>query len=339
MPNFNTITGPGFIDTPANGSNFSLKPAFVQFLNVRHGGSGYLFGFGSGPVGTPTSTSAANVNLNIAAERPFRSFSYPDINQTVMRPASLPPSLYSTPTWTDSDTTTAGAQLPATQPVPPPIPTPPASAYFVYDPGLKNPYLYPGYLSGNFPTAKVNPPAIPARRLFQPPDSDPLSNATLTQVDAVAGYLFNQPTIDGGIDASPPNYPPVLVSGAPVIGTSTAVLPNEFLGTKSSATVFDHSQHPYFRTEMLQKVMNLTTVRTHQYAVWITVGFFEVTRPGNSDLVDSAPTLAYDQLGREIGLNGKIVRYRGFYVVDRTKATGFNPPIPVIITTAWFMDT
>ena len=28
---------------------------------------------------------------------------------------------------------------------------------------------------------------------------------------------------------------------------------------------------------MLQKVMNLTTVRTHQYAVWMTVGFFEVT--------------------------------------------------------------
>ena len=40
-------------------------------------------------------------------------------------------------------------------------------------------------------------------------------------------------------------------------------------------------QHPYFRTEMLQKAMNLTTVRTHQYAVWITVGFFEVKRQGD----------------------------------------------------------
>ena len=43
----------------------------------------------------------------------------------------------------------------------------------------------------------------------------------------------------------------------------------------------DLKQHPYFRAEMLQKAMNLTTVRTHQYAVWITVGFFEVTRQGD----------------------------------------------------------
>ena len=68
-------------------------------------------------------------------------------------------------------------------------------------------------------------------------------------------------------------------------------------------TQLDNKQHPYFRTEMLQKAMNLTTVRTHQYAVWITVGFFEVTRQGDLLMISSpAPWLAFDILGPELAL-------------------------------------
>ena len=82
-------------------------------------------------------------------------------------------------------------------------------------------------------------------------------------------------------------------------------------------------QHPYYRTEMLQKVMNLSTVRTHQFAVWITVGFFEVTHVGTPEL--GLP----DVLGAELyAAAGKNVRYRSFFVIDRTKATGFNPYYP-----------
>ena len=69
--------------------------------------------------------------------------------------------------------------------------------------------------------------------------------------------------------------------------------------------------------------MNLTTVRTHQFAVWVTVGFFEVLQPGD------ASTNIPDQLGREIGAQqGRNVRYRSFFLLDRTKATGFNPQDP-----------
>jgi len=87
--------------------------------------------------------------------------------------------------------------------------------------------------------------------------------------------------------------------------------------------------------------MNLTTVRTHQYAVWITVGFFEVKRQGDIDMiVQSLQALsagnpgvaaslirdAYDIMGPEVGaLNGQNVRFRGFFLVDRLKLTGFNP--------------
>jgi hypothetical protein len=70
-------------------------------------------------------------------------------------------------------------------------------------------------------------------------------------------------------------------------------------------------------------MMNLTTVRTHQFAVWITVGFFEVKRRGQ------AQALIADQLGQElIQPNNRKVRYRGFFILDRTRATGFNPADP-----------
>jgi large repetitive protein len=73
--------------------------------------------------------------------------------------------------------------------------------------------------------------------------------------------------------------------------------------------------------------MNLTTVRTHQYAVWITIGFFEIIKQGDiTMLAQGNPIGAYDILGSEVGaVTGKSVRYRGFFLVDRTKIFGFNP--------------
>jgi hypothetical protein len=81
---------------------------------------------------------------------------------------------------------------------------------------------------------------------------------------------------------------------------------------------------------MLQRVMNLTTVRTHQYAVWITVGFFEVKRRGDVGMIASGhPQLAFDILGRELGLpSDSRRRYRGFFLVDRLKLDGFDPTNP-----------
>ncbi len=63
--------------------------------------------------------------------------------------------------------------------------------------------------------------------------------------------------------------------------------------------------------------MNLTTVRTHQYAVWVTIGFFEVTRQGDLGMLTYNPQSAFDILGPEIGAaNGRNVRYRSFYLVE-----------------------
>jgi hypothetical protein len=79
--------------------------------------------------------------------------------------------------------------------------------------------------------------------------------------------------------------------------------------------------------------MNLTTSRTHQYAVWITVGFFEVRRQGDLLMVaagagTNAAPLAFDILGPEVGAStGQTTRYRSFFIVDRLKLTAFDPNV------------
>ena len=117
---------------------------------------------------------------------------------------------------------------------------------------------------------------------------------------------------------------PARYSGAPAtsVGLGQPSDPN--------STLLDAREHPSWRIEMLQRVMNLTTVRTHQYAVWITVGFFEVKRRGDVAMIASGdPRLAFDILGPEIGLPGdKSRRYRGFFLVDRLKLDGFDPTNP-----------
>jgi hypothetical protein len=104
----------------------------------------------------------------------------------------------------------------------------------------------------------------------------------------------------------------------------------------------------------IQRMANLATTRSNVYAVWITVGFFEVkqAREAIPALTDSdsngntgryflangnfkSPALqelffrVYPDgwtLGEEIGrATGQDVRHRGFYVVDRSRPVAFKP--------------
>ena len=71
------------------------------------------------------------------------------------------------------------------------------------------------------------------------------------------------------------------------------------------------------------RLSNLLTTRSNVYAVWITVGYFEVTtNPGG---VDVAHPDGY-QLGQEIGSeSGEVTRHRAFYIYDRSIPVGFEP--------------
>ena len=122
---------------------------------------------------------------------------------------------------------------------------------------------------------------------------------------------------------------PTGVAAAVTVPLPTGIKNHQYLGSAAGGANIDMTQHPYWRSEQLQRVMNLTTTRTHQYAVWITIGFFEVKRQGDLGMLAFNPQLAFDILGPEIGAaNGKNTRFRGFYLVDRLQLTGFNPNSP-----------
>jgi hypothetical protein len=89
---------------------------------------------------------------------------------------------------------------------------------------------------------------------------------------------------------------------------------------ESTNPIDDTIRNPYFRYEGLQRLGNLVTTHSNVFAVWITVGYFEVTQGA----VDQAHPDGY-RLGQELGSDtGDISRHRGFYIFDRSIGVSFR---------------
>src|SRR5208283_1079797 len=57
------MTNVGVLATdPVNGLGNRMKAAFAQFLSLRHGGSGYVFGYGNGYPGQNVTVLTGNPN-------------------------------------------------------------------------------------------------------------------------------------------------------------------------------------------------------------------------------------------------------------------------------------
>ncbi len=116
----------------------------------------------------------------------------------------------------------------------------------------------------------------------------------------------------------------------------TATTQPLFKSSSSAAGYNDPSCNPYFRYQALQRLGNLGTTRSNVFAVWVTVGYFEVEpapttgkkHTDGSDWTQADYKAVYPdgyQLGAELGIDtGKVVRHRAFYIIDRTLPVGFQ---------------
>jgi hypothetical protein len=81
---------------------------------------------------------------------------------------------------------------------------------------------------------------------------------------------------------------------------------------QSSPELKKNATSSYFANELKQKMGNLVTTRSSVFAIWITVGYFEVDQFG--------------RLGAELTSEaGDVNRNRGFYIVDRSIPVAFEP--------------
>ncbi|MCI0331954.1 MAG: hypothetical protein L0228_01860 [Planctomycetes bacterium] len=115
------------------------------------------------------------------------------------------------------------------------------------------------------------------------------------------------------------------------------------------APFVDGNRNPSMYYQPMTRMENLVTNRSNVFAIWITVGYFEVEpapnwdapatqeRFGGDGTAGSPATVAaqalYNRvypdgymLGREVGSEtGDVKRPRGFYIIDRTEEVGFKP--------------
>jgi hypothetical protein len=128
----------------------------------------------------------------------------------------------------------------------------------------------------------------------------------------------------GTTPATDPQYPP----GG--LGIDDTLLRNSTPGTPPPLFAVPGVTHPYLQNELLGKIFNNVTTRSNVFAVWCTVGFFEVKDDTTQPV----------KLGAEVGLaQGLNVRSRFFCVVDRT-GLSLDPanqrsqgPMPVYVAT------
>ena len=76
----------------------------------------------------------------------------------------------------------------------------------------------------------------------------------------------------------------------------------------------DSERNPYYRYRGINRLSNLLTTRSNVYAVWMTVGFFEID--------------SNQKLGPELGIeNGEPQRSKSFMIIDRSLPLGYKKGI------------
>jgi hypothetical protein len=125
---------------------------------------------------------------------------------------------------------------------------------------------------------------------------------------------------DGFPTQNAQNYPLFEYPGFP--GQTGILQWWELSGTSPSV---NPTQNPYFAYKAFTRLDNLLTTRSNVYAIWLTVGYFEVTPAPSNDPQRSVKYPDGWVLGQELNSDmGDIQRHRSFYMYDRTIPVGFE---------------
>jgi hypothetical protein len=138
----------------------------------------------------------------------------------------------------------------------------------------------------------------------------PIPELRMTVGAEVNSTLFRSVPRD---DPNEPNYPNLLNN------------PNHpqapLLALMSGSALNNTNRNPYFRFQEMQRLANSVSTHSNVYAVWITVGYFQVDPWG---VVDAGHPDGY-QLGPELGSDtGEVKRHRAFFIIDRSIPVGFQ---------------
>lgn len=183
------------------------------------------------------------------------------------------------------------------------------------------------FLDPQYPTIFANP-----FRSGDAGDLVPLANMMMQTAPT-------DPMLKGGVHAT-------MLRGTGVVNPVTMLPTTEVSfsdqSPQASTPHFDISRNPYLKYSALNKTGSSATTRSNVFAVWVTVGFFEVepvseeirnrydmTDPIQRDLFNRIYPEGY-MLAQEIGSDtGDIKRHRGFYIIDRSLPAGFMPGVDV----------
>jgi hypothetical protein len=157
-----------------------------------------------------------------------------------------------------------------------------------------------------------------------------LSNPPCTDGSAWFADFGATPTIE---DRFTVRSMTMLRDGPVVSGTATKLFPAPATDASLFATdawANDGSRNAWFRFESLVRAQANATVRSEVYAIWVTLGLFEVAAdprtiadPGTGEQIPLYPD-GY-RLVREYGSNtGDVTRHRSFYLFDRSIPVGYQ---------------
>jgi hypothetical protein len=138
----------------------------------------------------------------------------------------------------------------------------------------------------------------------------------------------DQPFMGMGVGYTPAGTPNDIQNQPNGIGIKNTFLRPNPANTQSLFQI-SGANHPYLQDQLLTKLFNNVTTRSNVFAVWVTVGFFEV-------IDDSSRPV---KLGAEIGkAENRHIRHRMFAIVDRSNLSSEanNPnqigPPPIYIS-------